>query len=149
GEVGELRWRGAGKRLHGGPPVSGAGITVGRYIQRQASSLLVSTGIVVILPGARLVSFRTEGRIVSDVRESAGGSPSSTPTSRSLLDRVRAGDGTAWDRLVGLYAPLVLHWCRRRDLPEQDIADVFQEVFLAVATHIGQFRKQRPADTFR
>lgn len=74
---------------------------------------------------------------------------SSSATSRSLLERVRADDPAAWDRLVSLYAPLVLHWCRSRGLQEQDAADIFQEVFLSVATHIGDFRTQQPADTFR
>jgi RNA polymerase sigma-70 factor (ECF subfamily) len=73
----------------------------------------------------------------------------SSATSRSLLDRVRAGDGAAWERLVRLYAPLVFHWCRRWDLQEQDAADVFQEVFQAVAAHIAGFRKQHAGDTFR
>src|SRR5204862_6950137 len=34
------------------------------------------------------------------------GPPPSTATSRSLLERVKADDAVAWDRLVGLYAPL-------------------------------------------
>ncbi len=72
----------------------------------------------------------------------------STATSRSLLDRVKADDTQAWDRLVSLYAPLVLKWCRSR-LKNDEAADVFQEVFQAVATHIGDFRKQLPGDTFR
>jgi RNA polymerase sigma-70 factor (ECF subfamily) len=66
-----------------------------------------------------------------------------------LLDRVRADDAAAWDRLVALYAPLVFHWCRRWDLQEQDAADVFQEVFQSVAGHIADFRKTREGDTFR
>jgi RNA polymerase sigma-70 factor (ECF subfamily) len=78
-----------------------------------------------------------------------GSSLRSTMTSPSLLDRVRAEETGAWDRLVTLYAPLVYSWCRRWDLNEHDIADVFQEVFLAVATHIGTFRKDRASDTFR
>ena len=72
----------------------------------------------------------------------------STATSRSLLDRVKADDAAAWDRLVGLYAPLVYRWCRRWDLPEQEIADIFQDVFQAVATHIAGFRKDGPATRF-
>src|SRR5262249_50127058 len=32
---------------------------------------------------------------------------------------------------------------------DQDAADVFQEVFQAVAAHVGGFRKERPGDTFR
>jgi RNA polymerase sigma-70 factor (ECF subfamily) len=73
----------------------------------------------------------------------------SSATSRSLLDRVKADDSAAWDRLVSLYAPLVYRWCRQLDLPEQEIADVFQDVFQAVATHIAAFRKERAGDTFR
>jgi RNA polymerase sigma-70 factor (ECF subfamily) len=65
------------------------------------------------------------------------------------LERVRADDDAAWDRLVTLYGPLVYQWCGRWDLQESDRADVFQEVFQAVSSHIGQFRKIRPGDTFR
>jgi RNA polymerase sigma-70 factor, ECF subfamily len=80
---------------------------------------------------------------------SGSGSRASAGTSRSLLERARAADADAWDRIVSLYGPLVIHWCRRWDLQEQDIADVFQDVFQAVATHIGDFRKDRTGDTFR
>src|SRR5262249_20637092 len=80
---------------------------------------------------------------------STEGPQPSTATSRSLLERVKADDPAAWDRLVGLYAPLVYRWCRRWDLPDQEIADVFQDVFQAVAAHIGGFRRERPQDTFR
>jgi RNA polymerase sigma-70 factor, ECF subfamily len=73
----------------------------------------------------------------------------STATSRSLLERLKADDAEAWDRLIGLYAPLLLRWCRRWDVPEQDLADIFQDVFQAVATHIGSFRKEREGETFR
>jgi len=78
----------------------------------------------------------------------AGPQPSSG-TSRSLLERVQAHDAAAWDRLVSLYAPLVFHWCRQYDLQDQDAADIFQEVFQAVATHIAGFRKEKQGDTFR
>ena len=72
-----------------------------------------------------------------------------TSTSRSLLARVHGNDAAAWDRLVALYTPLVWHWCRKMQLPRQDSADVFQEVFRAVATHIRDFHRDRPGDTFR
>lgn len=70
-------------------------------------------------------------------------------TSLSLLVRLKANDATAWDRLVVLYAPLIYYWCRKLYLPEQDAADVFQEVFQAVAAKITAFRKEQPGDTFR
>jgi RNA polymerase sigma-70 factor (ECF subfamily) len=74
--------------------------------------------------------------------------PSST-TPRSLLERLKGHDEVAWDRLVNLYAPFVVQWCRKSDLSEHDIADVVQDVFQAVSLHITTFRKQKPEDTFR
>jgi RNA polymerase sigma-70 factor (ECF subfamily) len=70
-------------------------------------------------------------------------------TSSSLIDRVKADEAGAWDRLVSLYAPLLYHWCRRWKLQEDDLADVFQEVFKMVLLHIGEFRRDRKGDTFR
>jgi RNA polymerase sigma-70 factor, ECF subfamily len=70
-------------------------------------------------------------------------------TSRSLLADAQQDDAAAWARLVGLYAPLVAAWCRRLDVAEQDVVDVLQEVFAAVAGNLVRFRKERPHDTFR
>ena len=70
-------------------------------------------------------------------------------TSSSLLDRVKADEAGAWDRLVTLYAPLLYHWCRKWKLQEEDLADVFQEVFKTLVIHIGGFRREREGDTFR
>lgn len=72
-----------------------------------------------------------------------------TGTSSTLLGRVRADEAGAWDRLVALYAPLLYHWCRRWKLQDEDLADVFQEVFKTLVVHIGAFRRQREGDTFR
>ena len=70
-------------------------------------------------------------------------------TSRSLLADAQGQNPSAWTRLVNLYAPLVAAWCRRWGLAEQEIADVLQEVFAAVANNLGTFRKEHPSDTFR
>lgn len=70
-------------------------------------------------------------------------------TSRSLLVQLRDDQPAAWERLTSLYAPLVYHWCRRMGLPEQDMPDIFQQVFQSVALHIGRFQKDQPRDTFR
>jgi RNA polymerase sigma-70 factor (ECF subfamily) len=86
------------------------------------------------------------GRGDSEAGESAG-TPSST--SLSLLERVKTRDGRAWQRLVDVYAPLVYRWCRRTGVGADEAPDVVQEVFLAVATHIGDFRRDRPGDSFR
>lgn len=77
----------------------------------------------------------------------AAGAPSST--SLSLLERVKSQDQEAWRRLVQLYGPLVYQWCRRWHLGAEDVADVFQEVFQAVAVQIANFHRDRPGDTFR
>jgi RNA polymerase sigma-70 factor (ECF subfamily) len=74
---------------------------------------------------------------------------SSSGTSRSLIARVRADEPDAWERLVRLYGPLVLHWCRGRGLQDSDVADIFQEVFESVVKHVGQFRREQSGDTFR
>jgi RNA polymerase sigma-70 factor (ECF subfamily) len=88
---------------------------------------------------------------MSAVERTANGSEErpALSTSRSLLARAGANDPAAWDRLIALYAPLVWSWCRKMHLPHQDTADVFQEVFQAVATHLPRFHKSEPGDTFR
>ncbi|MFN0060724.1 MAG: RNA polymerase sigma factor [Planctomycetota bacterium] len=70
-------------------------------------------------------------------------------TSRSLLARIRANDSVAWTRLVQLYAPLVCYWCRQARLPEHDLADVTQEVFKAVASHVAGFQTLEQRGSFR
>src|SRR5262249_56758664 len=60
----------------------------------------------------RLVPAPTAMSHTPDIPESGEGASPSTATSRSLLERVRADEAAAWDRLVRLYAPLVFQWCR-------------------------------------
>jgi RNA polymerase sigma-70 factor, ECF subfamily len=70
-------------------------------------------------------------------------------TSLTLLDLVRSSDQEAWRRLLHLYSPLVVHWCRRRGVSVEDAEDVAQEVFRSAAARIATFRHDRPGDTFR
>ena len=86
---------------------------------------------------------------VDETSSSREGPPSSSATSRSLLERVKADDESAWEAVLGLYGPLVYRWLRRWDLPEHEAADVFQDVFGALAKHVGGFRKTSKSDTFR
>jgi RNA polymerase sigma-70 factor (ECF subfamily) len=76
-------------------------------------------------------------------------SPDSQRTSRSLLQRARDRQPEAWERLVGLYGPLVRHWCRRGGVAAQDVDDVVQEVFARASASLDTFRHGGPADTFR
>ncbi len=75
--------------------------------------------------------------------------PISQSTSPTLLGRAARGDGTAWQRLVQIYGPLVYSWARRTGLQAQDAADVTQETFAAVSVRIASFDAQKPGATFR
>ena len=70
-------------------------------------------------------------------------------TSSGLLRRAKGHDEDAWRRLVQLYGPLVDGWLCRAGLQAADVHDVFQDVFQAVAAGIGDFRRERPSDSFR
>ena len=70
-------------------------------------------------------------------------------TSTTLIQGVKRQEPLAWQRLVQLYSPLVYSWCRKFGVPQADAADVFQEVFRSLHTHIAEFRKDQPGDAFR
>jgi RNA polymerase sigma-70 factor (ECF subfamily) len=77
------------------------------------------------------------------------GSEANASLSASLLQRLRSHDDQAWQRLMVLYGPTVLGWCRRAGLAPEDAEDVRQEVFRAVAQSLSDFRRARPGDSFR
>lgn len=79
--------------------------------------------------------------------EPSPGVPSSTST--NLLERVKAREPEAWQRLVELYGPLVYDWCRQSGVRGEDARDVGQEVFAVVAEGVAGFRRDRPGDSFR
>jgi len=70
-------------------------------------------------------------------------------TSLTLLLRLRANDSDAWRTMVHLYSPLVGYWCTRSGVRGTDAEDVMQEVFRAAASHLHDFRRERPGDSFR
>jgi RNA polymerase sigma-70 factor (ECF subfamily) len=84
---------------------------------------------------------------VTDANVSPGGG--AAEPSSSLLARVRASEQAAWARLVDLYSPLVYRWCRQAGLQAADAADLGQQVFLAVARKVRDFRRDREGDSFR
>jgi RNA polymerase sigma-70 factor (ECF subfamily) len=79
----------------------------------------------------------------SSSREAAS-SPAGS-TSASLLDQVKQGDAAGWQRLMAVYRPLVLWWCRRWLPRHDDAEDVAQDVFLTAFTRISAdgFDRQR------
>jgi RNA polymerase sigma-70 factor (ECF subfamily) len=72
-----------------------------------------------------------------------GGSSSASSTSATLLEQVKQGDAAGWQRLMGLYRPLVLWWCRHKVARREDAEDVAQEVFTTVLSKVGEFARQR------
>ena len=70
-------------------------------------------------------------------------------TSVTLLERVRSRDQDAWQRLLHLYTPLVVYWCRHGGVHAQDAEDVCQDVFQAVAVGLEGFRREHAGETFR
>jgi RNA polymerase sigma-70 factor (ECF subfamily) len=77
-----------------------------------------------------------------------------------MLNAAGAGNPDSWVRMVRLYTPLVLYWCRRRFPPWQKIPpldrvpdhgaeDVVQEVFLTVFKGIKTFTKDGEPAAFR
>lgn len=75
--------------------------------------------------------------------------PEPPATSVTLLMRLRANEPAAWQTMVRLYTPLLYHWCGRAGLQGADADDVVQEVFRSASTHLGDFRRDRPEDSFR
>ena len=70
-------------------------------------------------------------------------------TSLSLLKRAQDNNEEAWTRLIGLYTPLVYYWCRRSGVQGEDVHDVVQNVFQAIAGKLDRFQRGRPGDGFR
>ena len=72
-------------------------------------------------------------------------------TSTSLIRRLKLSerDEAAWKRLVELYGRLVLSWCRKAGIKQNDRQDVFQEIFAAVNRKIHDFQWGNADQTFR
>jgi RNA polymerase sigma-70 factor (ECF subfamily) len=67
----------------------------------------------------------------------------------TLLERVKQGEAQGWRRLVSLYHPLVMWWCRQKGLPAHDAEEVAQEVFLTVSARVADFHKGPQGGSFR
>lgn len=70
-------------------------------------------------------------------------------TSTELLRQAQANNQGAWEQLVSLYSRRMYRWCRRAGLQPADAGNVVQEALQAVARKLGDFRRDRPGDTFR
>jgi RNA polymerase sigma-70 factor, ECF subfamily len=70
-------------------------------------------------------------------------------TRQSLLLRACTGDEGAWHDLCELYRPLIAGWLRRQSVPEADIDDLMQEIFLAVVRGLPSFCHSGRRGAFR
>ena len=68
-----------------------------------------------------------------------------TPTSVSLLDRLRAAgpDASDWNRLHAVYLPLIERWLGRVPGLGAESADLAQEVLVVVFRELPRFERQR------
>ena len=58
------------------------------------------------------------------------------------LEEARQGGQEAWSRLHRAYRPLVCWWCARGGIPPQDVDDVAQDVFAALAKSLAVFEHE-------
>src|SRR4029077_7535610 len=67
------------------------------------------------------------------------------PTSVSLLDRLKAArpDASDWNRLQGIYLPLISRWLGCVPGLGDEADDLAQEVFVVVIREIPRFQRQR------
>lgn len=71
-------------------------------------------------------------------------------TSLSLLDRLHAApDPASWDRLTGLYTPLIRGWLRRHNVRPDDADDLAQDVMVVVVRRFPDFQHNRRPGAFR
>jgi RNA polymerase sigma-70 factor (ECF subfamily) len=66
-------------------------------------------------------------------------------TSVSLLDRLKVARPEAidWERLQGIYLPLVKRWLRRMPGLDDEADDLAQEVFVVVIRELPRFERRR------
>jgi RNA polymerase sigma-70 factor (ECF subfamily) len=70
-------------------------------------------------------------------------------TSQSLLLRARAGEDTAWRRVVDLYQPLIYGWLVRQKVVPQEAADLAQDVLASVVRGLERFEHSGRPGAFR
>lgn len=71
-------------------------------------------------------------------------------TSVSLLDRVREmPDGESWERLYGLYRPMLRRWMMRYQVQDSDADDLVHDVLGVVLRELPRFEHNQRSGAFR
>jgi hypothetical protein len=87
--------------------------------------------------------------VKDDRHSSSGGASRGSPTSLTLLDRVRRQDADGWERLYALYTPLIHWWCSRKGVQGSDVQDLVQDVFVTVLGRVEEFQHGGRRGSFR
>ena len=89
---------------------------------------------------------------MTDLRGEMGkgetGSPLS-PTSLSLVERMRRLEPESWRRFVQLYYPLIYGWCRRNRVRTEDAHDVVRDILQGITVTIDGFNHDSGRRSFR
>ena len=70
------------------------------------------------------------------------GPSAAQPTDDVLIERIQAGDETAFDLLYTRYFPRVFSFVARRIANRADVEETVQEIFLAVFSSLGSYRRE-------
>ncbi|QDU96149.1 RNA polymerase sigma factor [Lignipirellula cremea] len=71
-------------------------------------------------------------------------------TNSRLLSAARADDPDSWRELTGIYSPVVRFWITRAGIrSKSDVADILQDVFIAVANNLRTFQREQGIAKFR
>jgi RNA polymerase sigma-70 factor (ECF subfamily) len=85
--------------------------------------------------------YQHQGGVAWHVVEAQG---NAMDTSASLLERLSSQpDDASWQRLDGLYRPLVRRWLLREPNVRNDVDDLVQEVMTVLVRELPGFRRQR------
>jgi len=71
------------------------------------------------------------------------------PTSLTLISGLCANQQDSWCRFLDIYGPLILVWCRRCGLQDEDAADICQEVLVKLTGSIERYDPTVNEATFR
>src|ERR1700722_8344123 len=71
-------------------------------------------------------------------------------TRLSLLERLRnPGDNAAWADFVQRYEPLLTSYIRKKGVPEHDVADVVQAIYVSLLRTMPTFEFDKARGRFR
>jgi RNA polymerase sigma-70 factor, ECF subfamily len=88
---------------------------------------------------------RTDRGIAPNLESTQSGRPHVTPTSLSLLDRLKLArpEASDWTRLQEIYLPLIQRWLGRVPGLWEEAADLAQEVLIVVFREVPRFDRRR------